>query len=203
MIAGKWHEQGQVFEGGRKISFNDVTVARDMPPEAGSRRRRPLTSDRASSVRSVRGSRDGFRWHHSPDELRFGVLTSLGKPMPQWGARLVVVGAVTAAVVIGCGPALALSGSSGHGSASVAQYKPAGSGRGITLGASGHGGPSGAGGSPGSSGGGTGGTGGAGGSGSASGLPFTGYALLIAGGIGLCLLSVGLMVRRRTGPTLP
>jgi len=108
------------------------------------------------------------------------------------------VGAVTAAVVIGCGPALALSGSSGHGSASAAQYKPAGSGHGVTLGASGHSGASGTGVSSGSSGGGTGGTGDAGG----SGLPFTGYALLAASGIGLCLLSVGLMVRRRTGPIL-
>ena len=27
MIAGKGHEQGQEFEGGRKIPFDDVTVA--------------------------------------------------------------------------------------------------------------------------------------------------------------------------------
>ncbi len=28
VIAGKGHEQGQEFEGGRKIPFDDVTVAR-------------------------------------------------------------------------------------------------------------------------------------------------------------------------------
>ena len=30
MIAGKGHEQGQEFEGGRKIPFDDVTVAREI-----------------------------------------------------------------------------------------------------------------------------------------------------------------------------
>ena len=29
VIAGKGHEQGQEFEGGRKIPFDDVTVARE------------------------------------------------------------------------------------------------------------------------------------------------------------------------------
>ena len=29
MIAGKGHEQGQEFDGGRKVPFDDVTVARD------------------------------------------------------------------------------------------------------------------------------------------------------------------------------
>jgi UDP-N-acetylmuramoyl-L-alanyl-D-glutamate--2,6-diaminopimelate ligase len=29
VIAGKGHEQGQEFEGGRKVPFDDVTVARD------------------------------------------------------------------------------------------------------------------------------------------------------------------------------
>jgi UDP-N-acetylmuramoyl-L-alanyl-D-glutamate--2,6-diaminopimelate ligase len=29
VIAGKGHEQGQEFEGGRKIAFDDVTVARE------------------------------------------------------------------------------------------------------------------------------------------------------------------------------
>ena len=29
LIAGKGHEQGQEFEGGRKIPFDDVTVARE------------------------------------------------------------------------------------------------------------------------------------------------------------------------------
>jgi UDP-N-acetylmuramoyl-L-alanyl-D-glutamate--2,6-diaminopimelate ligase len=29
VIAGKGHEQGQEFEGGRKIQFDDVTVARE------------------------------------------------------------------------------------------------------------------------------------------------------------------------------
>ena len=30
VIAGKGHEQGQEFEGGRKIPFDDVTVAREI-----------------------------------------------------------------------------------------------------------------------------------------------------------------------------
>ncbi|MFL5859392.1 MAG: hypothetical protein ACJ780_01220, partial [Solirubrobacteraceae bacterium] len=30
VIAGKGHEQGQEFVGGRKIPFDDVTVAREM-----------------------------------------------------------------------------------------------------------------------------------------------------------------------------
>ena len=30
MIAGKGHEQGQEFEAGRKIPFDDVTVAREV-----------------------------------------------------------------------------------------------------------------------------------------------------------------------------
>ena len=30
VIAGKGHEQGQEFEGGRKIPFDDVTVAREV-----------------------------------------------------------------------------------------------------------------------------------------------------------------------------
>jgi UDP-N-acetylmuramoyl-L-alanyl-D-glutamate--2,6-diaminopimelate ligase len=29
VIAGKGHEQGQEFEGGRKIPFDDATVARE------------------------------------------------------------------------------------------------------------------------------------------------------------------------------
>jgi UDP-N-acetylmuramoyl-L-alanyl-D-glutamate--2,6-diaminopimelate ligase len=30
VIAGKGHEQGQEFEHGRKLAFDDVTVARDI-----------------------------------------------------------------------------------------------------------------------------------------------------------------------------
>ena len=30
VIAGKGHEQGQEFEGGHKIPFDDVTVAREL-----------------------------------------------------------------------------------------------------------------------------------------------------------------------------
>ncbi|HEY5188631.1 MAG TPA: hypothetical protein VII87_06320, partial [Solirubrobacteraceae bacterium] len=30
VIAGKGHEQGQEFENGRKLPFDDVTVARDI-----------------------------------------------------------------------------------------------------------------------------------------------------------------------------
>ena len=30
MIAGKGHEQGQEFEAGRKLPFDDVTVAREI-----------------------------------------------------------------------------------------------------------------------------------------------------------------------------
>ncbi len=30
VIAGKGHEQGQEFEGGRKLPFDDVTVAREI-----------------------------------------------------------------------------------------------------------------------------------------------------------------------------
>jgi UDP-N-acetylmuramoyl-L-alanyl-D-glutamate--2,6-diaminopimelate ligase len=36
VIAGKGHEQGQEFEGGRKLPFDDVTVAREILRAAAS-----------------------------------------------------------------------------------------------------------------------------------------------------------------------
>ena len=41
LIAGKGHEQGQEFEGGRKVPFDDREVARDAL--RGLQRRRPGT----------------------------------------------------------------------------------------------------------------------------------------------------------------
>ncbi len=37
VIAGKGHEQGQEFAGGRKMPFDDVTVAREALSAAGGR----------------------------------------------------------------------------------------------------------------------------------------------------------------------
>jgi UDP-N-acetylmuramoyl-L-alanyl-D-glutamate--2,6-diaminopimelate ligase len=39
VIAGKGHEQGQEFEGGRKIPFDDRTVAAELLGEAAGRTR--------------------------------------------------------------------------------------------------------------------------------------------------------------------
>lgn len=113
---------------------------------------------------------------------------------------LAAVGAVMLALLVSASPALALSGNSSSGNAAAAQYTPSSAG--------GHGNTLSAGGSPGGSGVGSTDSGSpstqdstplasASTSTAQGGLPFTGYALLTAVGIGLCLISVGAVVRRR------
>ena len=55
VIAGKGHEQGQEFEDGRKLPFDDVTVAREiLGGHAGRRRRHPAMKQTGQPSRSLR-----------------------------------------------------------------------------------------------------------------------------------------------------
>jgi hypothetical protein len=104
---------------------------------------------------------------------------------------ITIVGAValTTSLILGTSaPAFALSGGASRGNAAAAQYtSPSGGNHPVTLGVAG------------TSGGGPGAAGAPAPITTAGALPFTGYALVSVAAAGLCLLSAGVAVRRRTG----
>ena len=82
VIAGKGHEQGQEFEGGRKIPFDDVTVAREALEGALAARNRVTAGNRPLTARPGKYSPDQSMRTWTPEQVARAAGARLVAPAP-------------------------------------------------------------------------------------------------------------------------